>query len=188
MSWYYWYQSSTSFTTWLRWGASVSPNDATITGANDSLLDSNKHCLIDSENSPNPLHCNTEDDEHPCIGSEAWWNGIWKFVENCELSTSSDFLKFPTDPAARIEPSVRIFWAGGCDVRWVRSQVTCYAMLGDDQWHGHSSRPVQPGPAQFPNFPQQECGLTTLTLITTLSLLHSHSYGKILVGKNNSKF
>ena len=136
-------------------------------------------CLIDSENSQNPLHCNTEDDEHPCIGSEAWWNGIWKLVENCELSTSSDFLKFPTDKAARAKREDILSGWMWCEV----GQVTCYAMLGDDQWHGHSSWPVQPGPAQFPNFPQQECGLTASTLTVSWSCYTHIPLGKYLWGK-----
>ena len=142
-------------------------------------------CLIDSENSQNPLHCNTEDDEHPCIGSEAWWNGIWKLVENCELSTSSDFLKFPTDKAARAKREDIL--SGWMDVRWVRSHVTqCWEMTsGMDTAHAQCSQCQ----LSFPTFLSRNVVWLLLTdHDCVLVLLHSHSTGKILVGKNNSNF
>ena len=145
---------SPSLPDWGVW-CCYSPNGATITGANDSLLVSFNAWLtqkipkirfIVTQRMMNILVLVLKHDEME-YGScgKLWIIHIIRFSQvsyrqGCSGQAWGYF--------------ERVY---GCEV----GQVTCYAMLGDDQWHGHSSCPVQPVPAQFPNFPQQECGLTT---------------------------
>ena len=162
------------------WGVwcCYSPNGATITGANDSLLVSFNAWL--TQKIPKIRFIVTQRMMNMKIlvlvlkHDEMEYGSWWKIVNYPHHQIFSSFLQ-----TRLLEPSVRIFWAGGCEV----GQVTCYAMLGDDQWHGHSSCPVQPVPAQFPNFPQQECGLTT-SHWSRLCPCYTHiPMGKYLWGK-----
>ena len=180
---YYWYQSSISFITWLRC-LMLLLSKWCNNNWSKWLTVGQFQCLIDSENSQNPLHCNTEDDEHedPCVGSEAWWNGIWKLVENCELSTSSDFLKFPTDKAARAKrEDILSGWMWGGSGHMLRN-----AGRWPVAWTQLMTSAASPSSvSQLSSAGMwSDCFYTDCVLV----LLHSHSTGKILVGKNNSNF